>query len=125
MTHYIETLLPKLTKLANQWYGYYGGPVYLVGSSLDKEDPRDVDVRVVVSPEDFQRLFGTYEDFAKEYNSGQFGQCCWRWSEDRLKRCRQAFMETGVNIDFSCYAAEMWKADLPYLRLDTRDQTQL
>lgn len=125
MTHYILNLLPQLTKLANQWYGYYGGPVYLVGSALDKEDPRDIDIRVVITNQDFERLFGKYEDFVVEYNSGKFGSCSWRWVEDRLKRCRTGYVETNANIDFSCYAEDMWDPTLPFLRLDTRDQVNI
>ena len=121
MTQTITELLPKLTKLANHWYAYYGGPVFLIGSALEKEEPRDIDIRVVVTKEDFERLYGKYEDFSKEYVSGEFGPCTWSWVEDRLKRCRLAYAETNANIDFCVFTRDMWDTTVSKMRLDTRN----
>ena len=123
MTDRITKLLPSLKCIANQLYGYYGGEVYLVGSALQKENSRDIDIRVIVTQEDFERLFGKYSDFSMEFNSGVFSITAWRWVEDRLKRCRDLSKRTGENIDFCCWHVEMWKpVEYPnHIRLDTRE----
>lgn len=36
----------------------FGGPPYLVGSATERPDYRDVDVRVILADEDFDRIFG-------------------------------------------------------------------
>jgi hypothetical protein len=36
----ITNLLPKLQAVANRMYAYYGGPVYLIGSAIEKENAR-------------------------------------------------------------------------------------
>ena len=122
MSENIKQLLPFLKRIANQLYGYYGGPVYLVGSALTDENPRDIDIKVVVSRKDFERLFGNYDHFAVEYSTGEFGDVAWKWVDDRLKRCRILSEEIGQNIDFGCYSEEMWRTDFPYLRIDTRQE---
>ena len=120
MTERIKLLLPELKKIGNQMYAYYGGPVYLIGSSLEKEQAKDIDIRVIVSVEDFERLFGSYDAFISEYQSGDFGLVTWRWAENRLKRCRVLSAQTKQNIDFCCWGENMWNPVYPHLRLDTR-----
>lgn len=124
MTNKLLKLLPSLKCIANQLYGYYGGEVYLVGSSLQKENCRDIDIRIIITDVDFERLFGKYSDFAKEYNSGDFGITTWRWVDDRLKRCRDLSKRTGENIDFCCWHTSIWKPDeYPnHMRLDTKSE---
>ena len=122
MTDRLNAMLPKLKCVANQLYAYYGGAVYLVGSALEKEDARDIDVRVVVSHKDFERLFGPHTDFFKEYSTGEFGLTTWRWAEDRLKRCRLLYDRFGLRIDFCCWDEDMWDGVRNnHLRLDTRE----
>jgi len=120
MTERIKSLMTQLIKIGNQMYAYYGGPVYLVGSSLNKEDARDVDIRVILSVADFERLYGNYQEFLSEYQSGNFGIVTWRWAEDRLKRCRALSAQIKQNIDFCCWGEDMWDAHYLHLRLDTR-----
>lgn len=126
MTHNLEVILPKLKIIANQLYAYYGGPVYLVGTALEKEECRDIDIRVVVSNKDFDRLFGPVDVFLKEYSSGEFGLTTWRWAEDRLKRCRLLYDRYRIRIDFCCWVESMWDGvNNKHLRLDTREEINL
>ncbi len=122
MTKKLEILMPELKRIGNQMYAYYGGPVYLTGSSVLKEDARDIDIRVVVSIDDFNRLYGSYDKFAKEYTSGNFEATTWKWTDDRLKRCRILSQQTGENIDFCVWAEPMWNPLFPHIRLDTREE---
>lgn len=119
MTEKIKKILPQLVRIANQLYGYYGGPVYLIGSALYNENPRDIDIRVVISVTDFNRIYGNYEKFNEEYISGEFDTIAWKWVDDRLKRCRDLYQQTSENIDFSVIAEPAWNP-VEFLRLDTR-----
>ena len=124
MTQKIKILMPELIRIANQMCAYYGGPVYLIGSSMDNETARDIDIRCVISIEDFNRIYGSYSEFASEYISGNFGATTWKWADDRLKRCRDFYKQTGENIDFCVWAEPIWNPEFTHLRLDTRKKLE-
>lgn len=48
-----------LTKFGTIVADYFGDVPYHVGSSLDRKDWRDVDVRLILDDEDFDRRFGS------------------------------------------------------------------
>lgn len=49
----------RFTQVANGMAWYYGAPVWLTGSALYKEHPRDYDIRIILEDHDYHRLFGT------------------------------------------------------------------
>lgn len=117
----IQKLIPELKKYANQLYSYYGGNIYLVGSSLYKEECRDIDVRCVVSLYDFERLYGNFNDFFDQYTSGNFNKNAWKWSADRLKRSRQLYDAIKENIDFAVFPEHLWDHSLPEIKLNDEE----
>ena len=72
-----------------------GGTCYLVGSSLERRDYRDVDVRLMLSDEDFDRLFfGTPES---QWNA--------RWSFLCMTTSTWLREQTGLPVDFQIQRA--------------------
>ncbi len=45
-----------------------GYKVYLVGSVLEKEIPRDIDISVIIPFKEYERLYGKWPDGTKERN---------------------------------------------------------
>lgn len=73
---------------ANNLVALYGGPVFLVGSGLTKEAPRDWDVRIVISERDRLRLFGDKDvDWVDGFS--QWGPARWRLEMESLRQCRR------------------------------------
>lgn len=129
-----------LRRLANGLRGLYGEPVYLCGSALldANSDPRDWDIRIVLSDRDFALRYGNLiggerltdakvarivGDWQTEGGSGQYTRLRWRWSDDCVKHSRAGIGDSGLLIDFQVYpkthADALYKAK-PRLRLDTR-----
>lgn len=48
----------KIRKSAQKTADAFGYPVYLVGSSLHKEIPRDIDISVIMPLKDYEKMFG-------------------------------------------------------------------
>lgn len=116
-------LLPRLRAWADGIAGFYGAPVYLVGSALQdgNDNPRDWDIRVELPDEDFTARFGDAEAWTTEAVTGQWGEVRWRWSAECVKRTRDAWAWTGVNVDFQIYPlshAQRAYGKMPRLRLD-------
>ena len=88
-------------KQANWYAAYYGAPVYLVGSALTKERPRDIDVRITLSDEEFWRFYGRPIP-PHEGSKDQQEMQGWQWSQlaDHLKRNRKLGHYGGYPIDF-------------------------
>lgn len=57
--------MPKLNRFGEIVYQAFGARAYLVGSALTRRDWRDVDVRVILSDEQFALLFGDETDWRK------------------------------------------------------------
>jgi hypothetical protein len=95
-----ELLVVQLQPWADQMATRFGRPVYLVGSSLRMADPRDVDVRVVVSDEEFRARYG---------DPVAWGEALW-WpnrNDGSIRYCmdvgdlsREASIQLRLNIDF-------------------------
>lgn len=107
---------------ANQLFARYGHPVYLVGSALEQENPRDVDVICVLPDDEFENRFGPWrecERFGPDQTPGSK-----RWCAEVGKLSREATAKhPSVNIDFKVRAAGAWwnqrEDHKPKLRIDT------
>lgn len=83
----------------------FGYPVELIGSALHKSDPRDYDLRILMSEEDFRFHFALApSDWQKEGREGK------AWSELRLTwslRCtdwsKRLSERSGCNVDFQIW----------------------
>lgn len=116
----------KLIKWANSIRGHYGHPVYLVGSQLtDKENPRDVDIVLVLPNDEFTLRFGNVYEWIKEGVTGNWTSIRWSWSEECIKRWKEGCIETDLNLDFKIepMMQHIGLKHLPSLRLDTYDES--
>lgn len=97
----------------------FGTQIYLVGSALHKSDPRDYDVRVLLSKSRFAALYGDEDQWIEEGRSGHWSGMRWRWSADCVKYARSAALATDLNVDFQVYPPKYWRkfAKLPRIRL--------
>lgn len=127
--------MPKhLTQHLDRWFllvrwgnftaGYFGTPVYLVGSALrdDNDDPRDWDIRVRLPKFRFETMFGPTEEWVENRERGIVTRTYWRWVDECVKRSINGIRHTHLNIDFQVYPDILWKKFRaePRLRLDTR-----
>jgi hypothetical protein len=67
----------------------FSAPVLLVGSALYTDNPRDVDIRVVMDGEHFDARFG----------GGWYDAPPQLWVRDMAKLSRDIAVELGMNID--------------------------
>jgi hypothetical protein len=122
--HASKHLRRRLRAEANGLRGLYGASVYLVGSALldCNERPRDWDIRITISDEQFQRRYGSPERWQFEGGDGQWTSVRWRWSDDCVKQSRQCSINTGLLVDVQVYpiSYEGRFTGKPRLRLDTR-----
>lgn len=118
-----ELFVIKFSATANSLAARYGGPVYLVGSSISSDSPRDYDIRVVVSEYDLTRLFGPGSNTHKLEPGGRVIPSAREMAMlvEQLKVSRRLSRYFGRNIDFQIelpeYAAK--RADKPRFRLDS------
>lgn len=72
----------------------FGRPVYLVGSALEEPNPRDIDVRVVLSDAEFDARWGNPSGW-HVHGEG------WRqYAHDMGKLCKQGSRRLALNLDF-------------------------
>ena len=125
----LDVLRLHLAGWANQMAARFGFPVYLVGSSLTSPDPRDIDVRVVLSDDAFQARYGVLPQHADRDSWGQWGAGSKRWGEDMAKISRQAAEALHRNIDFQVQAELIARHrgfdKRPRVRLDTLNLTEI
>jgi len=100
---------------------FYMLPVYLVGSALidANEKPRDYDVRVQMPDEQFTRLFGDPLKWTIEGQTGRWTEIRYRWSDECVKRSREASRACSALVDVQIYPPSYWKnfGHLPRLLL--------
>lgn len=93
-------IITRARLIASHWGQYmaarYNGAVFLVGSVLTKENPRDIDLRVVVADKEFCGRYGleSYGHFPNQ-----------AWVDDMAKRNGELANDFGINIDFQVYPA--------------------
>lgn len=107
---------------ANSLAVRYGAHVVLVGGALTDEDPRDYDVRIVLSDADFMVLYGgtLYRNRPAE---ALFDYELWEWKRgyDCLKLSRLMTHRMCVPVDFCIQAESEARVHegKPKIRLDT------
>jgi hypothetical protein len=128
MPKHVEENLGRLQRYANNLRGYFGTPVYLVGSALNgtNPNPRDWDVRIILPDEDFERHFGDVDAWCHEGTSGQWTEIRWRWSDACVRGSKQGWRECALNIDFQIYPESYAdiiypEGSFPRIKLDTRE----
>lgn len=128
--------LRDLRRFANGLRILYGAPVWLCGSALVdiNAEPRDWDIRITLPDEDFAAKYGggnmalaadgqfaVLWQWVNEGTTGDWTKLRLRWSDDCVKRAREGWKSTGLNIDFQVYP-QMHVRHLyrnqPRLRLD-------
>jgi hypothetical protein len=116
----------RLVRWANYMRGYYGFPIYLVGSALTKKMPRDIDVCCIIPDALFCQRYHI-EDIQQHVSkkiSGIWNDEHWRWSDDVMKKVYHGWDFTHMNIDFKVISEaeskEQGYMDKPKLQLDTR-----
>jgi hypothetical protein len=84
----------KLRRFAQYMAARFNAPVYLVGSALRKANPRDIDVRIVLSEKHFKARYGqTHNDWLREGPSQA-------WIDEIGKFCEQESTLQRLCIDF-------------------------
>lgn len=122
--HAARFLRERLRREGNNLSAFYGGRVYLVGSALldANEQPRDWDVRVIISDAEFQRRYGDPQAWIGEGHSGKWTRIRWRWSDDCVKQSQVASAACQVLVDVQVYpdCFEGIFTGKPRMRLDKR-----
>lgn len=104
-----------LVRYANGIAGFYGHPVYLVGSQLYKDHPRDVDLACIIPNNEFVKRYinqvevvGTTdeekcEQWGLRYQSGLYNESNWAWAKDVSHKSLQGMDYTRMAIDLKVY----------------------
>jgi hypothetical protein len=112
----------RLYRWANSLQNVFGAPVYLVGSALrdDNPDPRDWDIRIILSDRRFAQRYGPVDEWEDEGSSGNWGRTRHRWARECVKYAENGARHTQLNIDFQVYPHSHAPAyaGKPRLRLD-------
>jgi hypothetical protein len=132
MSHRVKLKLPlapenRLVRWANAIRGFYGHPVYLVGSQITgSEDPRDIDIVCSIPDQEFELRYGSVQQWIQEGESGLWTDVRWIWSDDVVKKCLHGMKETKLQIDFKVQPETHFKeyanihAAFPPVQIDTR-----
>lgn len=117
-----EDLPESLTGWSNQMAARFARPVYLCGSALKLQHPRDYDIRIVLTDEEFEHRYGDpcfYESSA--WLPKRFPQML-SYYEDMAKLTRQGVLACHLNLDFQVhpmkFAQKERYRDQPRKRLD-------
>lgn len=83
--------------------------------------PRDWDLRIEMPDEDFTRRFSSAMEWITEGGTGQWTIIRWTWSDECVKRTKDAWAATGLNVDFQIYPKTQCQSyrGKPKVRLDT------
>jgi hypothetical protein len=100
----------------------FGAPVYLVGSTLTEENPRDTDISIVLSDEEFAARYGDVQAWDREMYGIEWGAGRQRWAEDQIKLTR--YLVTGYRLNVDLKIEPLFRAEAIYqgkrrVRLDT------
>ena len=121
MGEYKEKIKLVCNGFANQLYCRYNAPVYLVGSSLYEENPRDVDIVVEIPDKQFEHRYGSIVRWEALWG-GDWGEGKQKWAMDVAKLSSVATNYIKENIDFKVYpisfCEEVFKGK-PKERIDT------
>lgn len=89
----------KLRRFGAYMAARFHAPVYLVGSALTKANPRDIDVRVVLSEDHFKARYGVDSHGWLMDGPPQ------AWIDEVGKFCEQESTRQRLRIDFQVYPA--------------------
>jgi hypothetical protein len=114
-----------VARWANIMAGRYRHPVYLVGSQLHSEKPRDIDLVCVIPDEEFKARYGCddVEKWVNDYKSGMYDDSIWDWCADVSNQALHGMRFCRMQIDFKVIPASYDKIDYtgkPKVRIDTR-----
>lgn len=114
--------LALLKREANSLAAYYFAPLYIVGSCLQKQDWRDVDIVCILPDEHFSLRFGDYDKWYYEGATGEYTKIRWNWARECCKRWRELSRISWLNIDFKVISEKhdmRFYKDRPKYRIDT------
>ena len=94
----------------------FGRPVYLTGSSLELPQPRDVDVRVVLTDEEFSARWGD-----KSWDSATDGYRHYACDMGKLSRHASSFMMLNIDLQAQPLCVALKYAKSRRVRLDDVD----
>lgn len=97
--HDLESLLDQLKPFAEKASQSMCCPFYLVGSSLERDDPRDIDVYGRMSDEDFEVHFGLVNEWERQGREGDWGIARNSWSRLCVVLTQWGWDVTGFNLD--------------------------
>lgn len=107
-------LAPALRAHADGLASMYGGPIWMVGSALQLEDPGDVDLRCVLEEHDWRRLFGGLDQHGQEKERTRL-----RRYREELKQSRRLARGFRYRFDFQFQSRAAFKAKHgPRVRID-------
>lgn len=89
---------------ANLMASRYGRPVYLVGGALVDAQPRDIDVRCVLSATEFEARFGDWRSWNHKVATVECDPGQRRWHVEIAKMNKQGAGRTHLPIDFQVQA---------------------
>ena len=113
-----EHLEVQLRGWANQIAARFGAPVYLIGSSLTEDHPRDVDIVVILQDIDFNARYGSdwdWQTMLPDWSEGAL-----RWAADCAKLAQRVARAYNINVDFKVQPETFarHRENKPRLRLD-------
>lgn len=83
---------------------FYGCPVYLVGSAVTRDDPRDIDIVVVLPVDLFVAAYGDPGDdithFLRAWGEPKPGRIWQRWARECAKQGASMTREFHRSVDF-------------------------
>jgi hypothetical protein len=100
----------------------FGVPVYLVGSTLTEDNPRDTDISIVLPDEEFAARYGDVQAWDCEMYGTEWGDGRQRCAEDQVKLTRHLVTGYRLNVDLKIeplFRAEAIYQGKPRVRLDT------
>lgn len=95
----LENLLKQLKPFAEKASETMCCPFYLVGSALEKDDPRDIDVYGRMDDRDFEIHFGSIVEWERQGREGDWGSARNSWSRLCVVLTQWGWDTTGLNLD--------------------------
>ena len=97
--HNLEDLLKRLKPFAEKASEAMCCPFYLVGSALERDDPRDIDIYGRMSDEDFEIHFGPVAEWERQGREGDWGTVRNSWSRLCVVLTQWGWDVTGLYLD--------------------------
>jgi hypothetical protein len=119
---YLSTLKEILPGWANQMYARFGHPVYLVGSCLNSDSPRDVDIRIILPDDEFEGRYGSVAQWREDAWCSEWREPRQKWAKDMAKLSREISKIYVVNVDLQVYPksySDKYFSERERYRIDT------